>query len=128
MAHTIRHYSRRTRWVAWCLLLSWATALAGPLINPVQLHAVCGRNGLELVSLAETSHGDGVPSALSLDCAACLPIGLPPPDEPAQLPLPFAQTRALGPVLVQIASFQLFPPPARGPPLFLLDHNRKTTP
>lgn len=121
MSLTLLRHTRACRRVVLCLLLSWCSAFASPLIKPAVLHVVCGTAGLELVAQSESSHNDGFGHVLGQTCAACLPIGLPPAGaariELHVLPAaePGEATRAFTP------AFLLPVPPARGPPLFVPD-------
>jgi len=121
MSLTHLRNTRTCRCAVLCLLLSWCVAFASPLIKPTVLHLVCGTAGLELVAESDSAHNDGVLQVLGQDCAACLPIGLPPGGD-LVLQLNALPTAEPGDVFRPFTFAFLLPvPPARGPPLFVTD-------
>lgn len=115
LLHQLRLASLR-RWVLACVLLAWGGAWATPLLQPTELHLVCGANG-HVKLVAASADRDSAPS--TSDCPLCTPpvlatagvAALPDPiaadvAAPAALPdfHPSANTGAL--------------PPARGPPVY----------
>lgn len=113
--------TRSCRWAVLCLLLSWCAAFASPLINPAALHLVCGTAGVELVAQSDTPHNDGALQVLGQDCAACLPMGLPPDGQAVWLPDSFSAAEPGQATRLFHPAFLLPAPPARGPPFFVPD-------
>jgi hypothetical protein len=107
---------RHTRWILLGLLFCMGVAMASPLVKPKSMTLVCaGTNAVALV-LLEAEDDPAASLAMTLDCADCLPVVLPPSDisvrdieKPVQgriavaKPLPPTETHCLS-------------PPSRGPP------------
>ena len=104
--------------LAW-LLLAMAAAWAAPLIQHGRLDLVCSGSGqMRLVQLdAEADDGDRGANPAGLDCPNCLLLApMPGPclwhaATPPAGPGPSGTARPPAPL-----TFQVAPPPARGPP------------
>ncbi|MDP1530891.1 hypothetical protein [Rhodoferax sp.] len=107
---------RHTRWILLGLVFCMGVAMASPLVKPKSMTLVCtGTNAVALV-LLEAEDDPAASLAMTLDCADCLPVVLPPLDisvrdieKPVQgriavaKPLPPPEAHCLS-------------PPSRGPP------------
>lgn len=98
-------------------MLMMGAAIASPIIHPTKIEIVCAAGGAMKVVI--TSDGDQTTELEqhTLDCALCLPAGLPVarPVESVNLLQPLEQ--ALQPIAAaHIAALVGAPLPARGPP------------
>lgn len=117
-----RHTARTARFMlAWLLLLLTA-GVVSPLVQPRAFELVCSGTGLmKLVAPGDEVSGDAGGTAhaqLTLDCPACLYLGLP--GTPATPVLRAAPAPELTPARVTTPLLAKAPgalPPPRGPPL-----------
>ncbi|WP_180127698.1 hypothetical protein [Rhodoferax sp. BLA1] len=107
---------RHTRGVVFCLLFCMGMAIASPLVKPKSIALVCsGANGFVLVDIGTDRKAADL-LVMTLDCADCLPIVLPPSDITicsAKQPL---QGRIVVPKPSWVPDAYCLSPPSRGPP------------
>lgn len=110
---------RRLRcWVLVSFLLSLGMASAAPWLQPPRMDPVCRGVGVSALASADPDAG-GVQDLAGMQCAACLPTGLPPSvHQPALGPVPVGDGSPLCLIDFLVVSTTAAPPPGRGPPLF----------
>lgn len=107
---------RHTRWILLGLLFCMGVAMASPLVKPKSMAVVCsGVNAVALVMLdPETDPAE--PLAMTLDCADCLPVVLPPPDTSVRDIEKPVQGRMAVDKSLPVPDAHCLSPPSRGPP------------
>ncbi|HMN21999.1 MAG TPA: DUF2946 domain-containing protein [Ottowia sp.] len=112
-----RRLVRLARMLLACFALALAAAVISPLVQPRPLQLVCSADG-QWRLLAGVDDGQPAPGGVhALDCALCLPAGVPA----SALPIPAASApvesrlRALRPHTHAVLQARA-PLPPRGPP------------
>jgi len=110
-------YARRLHgWVLASFLLALGVATAAPLFQTLRFDQICSVSGT-LKSVVQDQGSDGDHAISGMQCALCLPTGLPPSPHVVGLSECPVGTCALIPSLDSLAvSATAAPPPGRGPP------------
>ena len=107
---------RQTRWILFGLLFCMGVAVASPLVKPKSMSLVCsGAKSIALVDV-DAQGGPAQLLAMTLDCADCLPVVLPPPDISVRAIEKPAPGRIAVAKSFPVPAAQCLSPPSRGPP------------
>lgn len=110
------------RWVLMWFALSLGAAIASPMVQPHAMELVCSSAGaVKLVVKSDGGAGQKV-VAHTLECPLCMALNTPPAPQPAGVaePAPSLSHVLRNRLGTQVAARTAAPPPARGPPIFLL--------
>lgn len=107
---------RHTRWILLGLLFCMGVAMASPLVKPKSMALVCtGANAVALVQV-DADADLAASLAMTLDCADCLPVVLPPPDISVRDIEKPVQGRMAVAKSLPVPDAHGLSPPSRGPP------------
>lgn len=107
---------RHTRWILLGLLFCMGLAMASPLVKPKSMALVCtGANAVALVQV-DADADLAASLAMTLDCADCLPVVLPPTDISAHDIEKPVQGRTAVDKSLPVPDAHCLSPPSRGPP------------
>jgi hypothetical protein len=116
-AMSVLGYARRLQaWVLASFLLALGVATAAPLFQTLRVDQVCSVSGT-LKSIVQDQGSDDDTGMSGMQCALCLPTGLPPSPHVVGLSECQVGTCTLLPAIHSlVVTATAAPPPGRGPP------------